>query len=129
VALKQKTKFSVVQQRLPYGGTCLPLTMELARLVRPALLPIMTATPRAWTFEDRVLVLLAPSLKADVVRFHEGTAQAMADAFEPHQVEHLDRSFLEQLLALVARLSPSMATGIAQASTDHEAPVPTLAKS
>ena len=113
----QKTKLTVRQQRVPFGGTCLPLTMELARLTRHALLPAMDAIPVTWCYEDRVLVLLAPSLREDVEHFYDGTASSMTDTFEPHQVEHLDRSFIAQLLTLVARLSPAMAAGIAAASS------------
>lgn len=122
MAVKQSANLSVVQQRPPYSASCLPLTMELAHIARTALQPALADTPRSWTFEDRVLVLLAPSLRTDVEGFHAGTARAMEDAFEPHQVEHLDRSFLEQLLELVTRLSPAIASGIAQASVESVPP-------
>ena len=122
MALTQKANLSVVQQRLPYGGSCLPLTMELARLARTVLQPTLAATPQTWTFEDRVLVMLAPSLRTDVEGFHAGTAQAMTDAFELHQVEHLDRTLLEQLLALLTRLSPTIASGNERASSGPTSP-------
>ena len=108
----QGAKMSVKQQPPTFGGTCLPLTMELAHLARNALLPSLVATPRTWSFEDRVLVLLAPSMRTDVEGFVGGTTASMADSFEPHQLEHLAQSFMEQLLALVARLSPTTVSGI-----------------
>ncbi|MDB4929718.1 MAG: hypothetical protein JWM10_2202 [Myxococcaceae bacterium] len=116
--LKAKPTIRATSRQRPttYGGSCLPMTMELARLAKPVLLGTM-ASPSEWGFEDRVLVLLAPSMRADIEQFRSGAAASMDDMFEPHQVERFDQSFVAQLFEIVTRLSPELAARIVAGSS------------
>jgi hypothetical protein len=98
------------------GGECLPLTMYIAKLARLVILPALQDCPPEWSYEDRVLVMLAPSLRQDVAQFHEGHGADMVSIFRDHQIEHMDRTLVEELRNAIARLSPDMAAAISRGS-------------
>ncbi len=85
----------------PFARTCLPLTMALAFSHRAKVEPLLKGTPVDWPFEDRVLVMLAPGFKADVVAFRSGTGMPMETAFLPFQLAHLDEALQQQLRQLL----------------------------
>jgi hypothetical protein len=105
-----------------FGGEYLPLTMELARLARTTILPALTGTPAEWAYEDRVLVMLVPSLRENVGRFHTGDGPDLATTFREHQIDHMDRGLVAEILSLVDRLSPTMAAALARAVAPPDRP-------
>jgi hypothetical protein len=66
------------------------MTMYIAKLARPIILPALKDSPPEWAYEDRVLVMLAPSLRDNVAQFHEGQGADMVTMFLDHQIEHID---------------------------------------
>jgi hypothetical protein len=100
------------QEPASFGATCLPLTMELARLARPVLLLEVVTTPDEWAYEDRVLVLLLPSLHREVERFRDLGGPEMKAIFEPHQLEHIDQTLVRSLLAMITDRSPEIGASI-----------------
>jgi hypothetical protein len=97
-----------------FAEVCLPLTMKLARLARAVIMPALADTPAEWAYEDRVLVILAPSLRDDVGTHHAGVGPDMATTFQGHQLDHLDRDLVKQLAALLHTLSPTTAAELAR---------------
>lgn len=75
----------------------LPLTMEKANSEKSLILPKIQSLPNSWSYEDRVLVWLDPVFKADVEEFHSETGKPLSQLFQPHQIEHLDQTFLKRL--------------------------------
>jgi hypothetical protein len=101
------------RQEVPvFGGTCLPLTTELARVARGAIEPALEDSPPTWAYEDRVLVMLAPGLRENVTGFYETHGTDLAGTFRAHQIEHLDRDLVAELLKLLLRLSPETAAAV-----------------
>jgi hypothetical protein len=98
--------------------------MHIAKLAKPVILPALKDCPPEWAYEDRVLVMLAPSLHDDVARYHEGHGADMVTKFQNHQIEHLDRTLVEELRNAIARISPDMAAAISRGTE-----VPHLAES
>jgi hypothetical protein len=100
------------RRELPaFGGNCLPMTMYLAKLARSVLLPCLDDSPPGWAYEDRVLVMLAPTMREQVEGFYEGQGPDMAAVFE-ERVEPMDRLLVEQLRTRIASLSPALAEAL-----------------
>lgn len=95
-----------------FAETCLPLTMELAMVAREVIQPALEESPPEWAYEDRVLVMLAPSLREDVTRFYEGHGADLAGTFREHQIEHLDRDLVADLFKRIERVSPETAIAV-----------------
>ena len=104
LAMTMRTRLE--QQRSPFARSLLPLTMEFARVVASILGPHLGDQPAEWPFEDRVLSLLAPVLRSDIVSFHSKESGDISMMFAPHQLEHLDQGLLEMLVAFVVKESP-----------------------
>jgi hypothetical protein len=99
-----------------FGGNCLPLTMHLAKLAKQVILPALKDSPPDWAYEDRVVAMLAPSLRENVEQFHEGHGADLATMFRDHQIEHIDKTLVEALRIAIARLSPEMVVAICRGS-------------
>ena len=84
----------------------LPLTTEKANLEKSVLLPEIKAFPRAWSYEDRILVWLAPVFRADVEEYHSESGKPLSQLLQSHQIEHLDQTFLKRLSARLGELKP-----------------------
>lgn len=81
------------------GFSCLPHTMELARQHRRTITQYdcLRATPRRWSFDDRVLVWLSPEQKSAIEKFYAGTGKAMEDALLEDQLEREDQRLYDEL--------------------------------
>jgi hypothetical protein len=88
--------------------TSLPLTMELAVITKEILLQNLGNTPNKWPYEDRILVLLEPSFYADVENYHANSGMSMVQILAPHQVDHLDRTFLIKLMEKLEKIQPGI---------------------
>ena len=86
--------------------------MELAKLARAVIEPSLRETSAGWAYEDRVLVMLVPSLSENVTAFYEGHGAPLAETFREHQIGHMDRGLVGELLQLVARRSPEAAVAV-----------------
>lgn len=92
-----------------FGDSCLPLTMELGRLVRRALARRLARLPAAWPVDDRILALADPSFSAAIARFHDEDGPSLTDALDEDELAALDRRLLRRLLHVVATVSPRTA--------------------
>lgn len=101
----------------PFTETCLPLTMELARALKTEVTPLLVGLPRGWTFEDKVLVMLVPSMDNDVAAYHAGGGSPMTSLLQPHQVAHLDSDLLVRLCARLEQVSPGIVEALKAAAT------------
>ena len=99
-------RLGVEQKPVSYASSCLPLTSEMAKLAKALLEPTIRNLPREWNLVDRVVALLVPSVSRDVENFYVGGGKSMAEMFETHQVERLDRDLLVRLCAKIEKLSP-----------------------
>ncbi len=97
-----------------FGGNSLPLTMYLANLVRPMLLPTLNDSPTKWAYEDRVLVMLAPTMRQQVEEFYEGHGEDLAMMLKA-RIEPMDRLLVETLRTLIMQIAPEMAIALADA--------------
>lgn len=91
-------QLTVRPERPAFGGSCLPVTMKLASLIRQQLARRLTNSPSSWPYVDRVVVWLLPSLKTDACAFHENDGPAMTDLFRSDQLESIDRSLVTSLI-------------------------------
>jgi hypothetical protein len=88
-------------------GSALPMTMSLAAVWRRTI-ELALSSPDAWPFEDRVLAWLLPNLQSDVARFHAGNGPTLSRVFRDFQLETIDRSLVQLLVARVVRLAPDL---------------------
>ena len=103
------------KQRPPtFSDSCLPLTLELATLLKDLIRPRLAKTPSAWFFEDRVLAWLLPDLAPDITRFYNGSGPQMTDKFQAHQLAHLDRDLLTDLVDRLDRIRPGVGQLLAE---------------
>jgi hypothetical protein len=77
-------RLGVEQKPLSYVASCLPLTSEMATFARALLEPAIGSLPAEWSLVDRVVALLAPSVRKDIERFYAEGAQLMTEMFEAH---------------------------------------------
>lgn len=98
------TDISIAQERT-YCESYLPLTMKIATQSEKLLITHLDRFPRAWPFEDKLLVLIAPTFHKDVRDFHRSNGPSMACIFKEHQLEHLDKDLSEHLSELLKNLS------------------------
>lgn len=115
-----------LRQEREFSASCLPLTMELADLLRQDLHRLFQEFPRKWRVHDRVLALLVPSLIEDITGFYSGSGPPMADMFSAHQIDHLDRDLLRGLLTVVEAVRPGTVSSLKHtaqrtASPEHAA--------
>jgi hypothetical protein len=106
---RNKMRMRINQVRPSFSAeSTLPLTAELATVTREALEPLLVGLPAEWSYFDRVLVFLAPSVRSDVERFHDKGKRAMSDMFEEHQLEHLDQTLLASLYTALETHAPGL---------------------
>lgn len=93
-------------QEPSFAESCLPLTMEMANLVKELLLPMLATSTRKWPFEDRVLAWLEPALAEDIRVFHDSSGNDMNEMFQDHQINHLDCTLLNILIVRLESIRP-----------------------
>jgi hypothetical protein len=110
VNMSQHVRLSTeMAQAKSFGSTCIPLTTELAVVTKDYILPKLKGIPSKWTFPDRVLAWLAPSLYDDIRSYYETTdGIKMLDIYQNHQVEHLDKSLLSILISRLDNIKPGI---------------------
>lgn len=96
---------TVRTQRL-FGESCLPLTMKTAKRLREQVSLHIAAIHPTWSFEDRVVVWLLPTLEHEARAFHTSGGRAMADIFQPRQLEHVDKDLVVELAERLRTASP-----------------------
>jgi hypothetical protein len=84
-----------VSQERSYAEFYLPLTIKSAEQSRTLIEPETSEFPKAWPFQDKVLVWLAPTFRDDVSYFHRNNGPNIDGLFEEHQLNHLDRDLGE----------------------------------
>jgi hypothetical protein len=87
---------TVRTQRL-FGESCLPLTINEAKRLKEQVLLRIAAIHPTWSFEDRVVVWLLPSLEDEASAFHVSGERAMTDILLPHQLERVDEALVVEL--------------------------------
>lgn len=102
---KNRIRVTMLQE-LVFSESSLPATIELAAAFRPYIDSRLRGTPSKWPFDDRVLVWLIPSLRKDVVRFHEVRGPAMDEVFGRQQLSNLDSHFFKTLAFRLEKIYP-----------------------
>jgi hypothetical protein len=97
-----------VTQDNAFALSSLPLTMELANKTKSILLPKIKNIPIKWPYEDRILVWLGPSFFEYVNNYHSGAEKGLMQLLNLHQVEHLDQTFLKNLLSKFRKIRPGI---------------------
>ena len=114
----------VPRQDRPFVLTYLPLTMEIARLAEKELTPLLTISSPKWPFEDRVLSLLLPEMRRDIVQFYSSNGPDLAgvlNAASPGTIARLDREMLPSLLELLDEVAPRVADVVRRAREAEDA--------
>jgi hypothetical protein len=93
-------------QEAVFSESCLPLTMELAKVFKTLVRTELPTTPPLWPFEDRVLLWLLPSLRKDIMQFHGGTGSSMTAIFQEHVLQSIDSSLLGLLVDRLEKRRP-----------------------
>ena len=96
--------------------------MEVARFTAPILKPLLRDLPATWRFEDKVLVLLLPSLMPQIHRFYALNGPALTGLFLPHQLARVDRDLLTDLSRLLEAREPGIVRILAKLSGDTPEP-------
>ena len=73
-----------------YSESCLLITQNKAELSRKKLEQSLCRYPGKWPFMDKVFVLLFPSFKKDVEKFHMNKGPSMKDLYQEHQLKTID---------------------------------------
>lgn len=79
--------------------SCLPLSMGIATDYQPIILPYLPGEVGIWSYHDRVLVWLVPTLEPDVRKFYDSRGADMASLFKARQLDYID----EDLRALLVQ--------------------------
>lgn len=103
--LEQK---SDLVQRRRFTKSSLPLTMELASVLKAIILPHLINSPEGWPYHDRVLYWLIPSMGDDIQRFHGDSGPSITEMFTGGAVGHLDQDLLARLSALIEKVRPEI---------------------
>jgi hypothetical protein len=82
--------------------------MELATVLKAILLPHLRQSSKRWPYHDRVLAWLAPSLLADICRFHDSNGPTLAGLKSAKAIALLDKDFLSVLAQNVERVRPGV---------------------
>ena len=88
--------------------SCLPLTMRIAADYQPVILPYLPGTVGEWSYYDRVLVWLVPSLKGDVTKFYASSGPDMASMFKPRQLDYIDEDLRRIIIERINTIVPSL---------------------
>ena len=94
VTTNRATGARLVLRQEAFSMSCLPLTSALAAALTLQILPELRRMPTIWPFDDRVLVWLLPSLKADVARFHADAGPCMDEIFAPPALSSIDAALV-----------------------------------
>lgn len=86
-----------ISQELTFSRSSLPLTMELADILKTLIIPNLDNHSNLLPFHDRVLAWLAPSLKDEIARFHGGVGPALDDIFRNEAIKHIDHELMMTL--------------------------------
>lgn len=108
----------VPRQERPFGLTYLPITMEIARLAERELAPLLAISSPRWPFEDRVLALLVPELRRDIVRFYNDNGPDLAGVLHTASagiLSRLDTEMLPTLLDILDDVAPHVADVVRRA--------------
>jgi hypothetical protein len=89
-------------------ATALPLTMGLATGLRIQLWQYVQDYPSVWSFPDRVLVWLLPTMEDDVAKFYRDRRKSMVDLFNEYQLERIDGALFRQLTRQIKSTSPTL---------------------
>lgn len=103
-----------------FTESALPLTMELARFTTALLEPLLLEFPERWRFEDKVLVLLLPSLFPQIHRFYALDGPPLSSLFLEHQLARVDRDLLRDLSRLLDCREPGIVRMLARLSCDSK---------
>ena len=97
-----------VAQRQEFVRSSLPLTIELADVLKAILIPHLREMPQDWPYPDRVLAWLVPSLSDDIRRFHGGGGKPLQELVPGEAVRHLDHDFLDLLAKKAEAIRPGV---------------------
>jgi hypothetical protein len=89
---------------LTFCDYCLPKTMALALNNEPLIQPALENSHRDCQFPDRVLLWLAPGFRVGMVTYCRSEGTKMFEQFQPHQLEHLDMTYRDELQQRIAVL-------------------------
>lgn len=89
------------------GETALPLTMELARLLK-----LDVAGPQGWHANDRLVWALEPSLRGEVEAFYRKEGDGLVDNHSREEVAAFDQRCLQALLGWVRESAPRLYTAV-----------------
>src|SRR3972149_7982971 len=95
-------------QRRKFTESSLPLTMELASVLKAEIFPHLKNTPEGWPYHDRVLHWLLPSMGEDIQRFHGDSGPSITELFTGGAVGHLDQDLLARLSAFIEKGRPGL---------------------
>ena len=100
-----------------FTESSLPLTMELASVVKAIILPHLTNSPESWHYFDCVLHWLVPSMGEDIQRYHGNDGPSFSEMFALSGVTHLDQDLVAQLSSLVEKKRPGVISLLVQLSS------------
>lgn len=76
----------------PFSTDALPVTMCLARKYGRKIYPILPKFPKEWSYEDKVLAMLLPSITEKIIEFHnsKGNKLPLNSLYGQNLLEQLD---------------------------------------
>jgi hypothetical protein len=100
-------------------GTGLPLTMELAQLVRPVIEPKLSQWPGHWHYQDRVLCLLHVAFRSEIKEFYEGKGPCLCDLVSAFVQSKLDKLLLTKLMQIINFVEPELTQALQGSPTPN----------
>jgi hypothetical protein len=100
-----------------FTESSLPLTMELASVLKAIVLPHLTNNPESWHYFDRVLHWLVPSMGEDIQRYHGDDGPSISEMFAFSGVTHLDQDLVARLSSLLEKKRPGVISLLVELSS------------
>ena len=102
---KITTKINASQTN-DFTASSLPLTMELADIVKALIMPELNKETLSLPFHDRVFAWLMPFMERDLVLFHGEAGPKLDQLFGSGAIEHMDQELLTMLSNEIERIRP-----------------------
>src|SRR5437016_5732870 len=90
-----------VEMSTAFADSCLPNTMELARLLKRYILPRLGTATKLYRFEDRALFWLAPYWEKEVKTYYTSAGADMVSSYDSHQLQRFDEHYQQKLRDLL----------------------------
>lgn len=89
-----------------FSLSALPLTIELAGILKNIISPLLRDIPETWSFDDRVLAWLYPDVRVKIEVYYQKNGAGMVELFSESDLRKLDKHLLRRLAERAEEAQP-----------------------